>query len=173
METIVQLLLPFIMGYMLIFFLIFDCILNFFAELTRFADRHFYDDWWNSKNWDEFARRWNKPVHHFLLRYVYWESRRTYRLSKGRATFLVFLFSSLLHELVLAVAARRIRFYLFALQMGQLPMIWGMQQRFVRDRPWLGNMLFWIGLIIGTPLLSVLYCREYYLYERELEWLYE
>ena len=30
------------------FFLVFDCILCSFAELTRFADREFYRDWWNS-----------------------------------------------------------------------------------------------------------------------------
>jgi sterol O-acyltransferase len=29
------------------FFLIFDCIALFFAEITRFADRQFYEDWWN------------------------------------------------------------------------------------------------------------------------------
>lgn len=28
-----------------------------------FADREFYQDWWNSTSWDEFARKWNKPVH--------------------------------------------------------------------------------------------------------------
>jgi hypothetical protein len=28
------------------FFFVFELILNGFAEITRFADRHFYDDWW-------------------------------------------------------------------------------------------------------------------------------
>jgi hypothetical protein len=28
------------------FFFVFELILNGFAEVTRFADRHFYDDWW-------------------------------------------------------------------------------------------------------------------------------
>jgi sterol O-acyltransferase len=29
---------------------------------TGFADRQFYADWWNSCDWLEFSREWNKPV---------------------------------------------------------------------------------------------------------------
>lgn len=55
--------MPFMINYLLIFYIIFECICNGFAELTRFADRGFYEDWWNAVTWDEFARKWNKPVH--------------------------------------------------------------------------------------------------------------
>jgi hypothetical protein len=34
-----------------------ECVCNGFAELSRFADRQFYEDWWNSTNWDQFARK--------------------------------------------------------------------------------------------------------------------
>lgn len=33
------------------------------SAFKSFADREFYQDWWNSTSWDEFARKWNKPVH--------------------------------------------------------------------------------------------------------------
>lgn len=59
-----DLVMPFMINYLLIFYIIFECICNGFAELTRFADRGFYSDWWNAVTWDEFARKWNKPVHH-------------------------------------------------------------------------------------------------------------
>lgn len=59
-----DLVMPFMINYLLIFYIIFECICNGFAELTRFADRGFYEDWWNAVTWDEFARKWNKPVHH-------------------------------------------------------------------------------------------------------------
>lgn len=36
--------------------MLFESILNLLAELTYFADRGFYGDWWNSVSWDEFAR---------------------------------------------------------------------------------------------------------------------
>lgn len=70
-----DLILPFMINYLLIFYIIFECVCNGFAELTRFADRGFYSDWWNAVTWDEFARKWNKPVHqvrspcppHFLI----------------------------------------------------------------------------------------------------------
>ena len=58
--------LPFMINYLLIFYIIFECICNGFAELTRFADRGFYEDWWNAVTWDEFARKWNKPVHQVI-----------------------------------------------------------------------------------------------------------
>lgn len=46
-RVVLEVLFPFIMNYMLVFYIIFECILNWFAEITRFADRNFYDDWWN------------------------------------------------------------------------------------------------------------------------------
>ena len=53
-----DLLFPFMMEYLLAWYLIWEAVLNSLAELTYFADRSFYDAWWNSKNWDEFARDW-------------------------------------------------------------------------------------------------------------------
>jgi sterol O-acyltransferase len=43
----------FITLYLLAFYVIFECVLNVFAEVTRFADRGFYDAWWNSTTWDQ------------------------------------------------------------------------------------------------------------------------
>lgn len=43
----------FITLYLLAFYVIFECVLNVFAEATRFADRGFYDAWWNSTTWDQ------------------------------------------------------------------------------------------------------------------------
>ncbi|KAG0192973.1 hypothetical protein DFQ28_007005 [Apophysomyces sp. BC1034] len=122
-RVVIELLFPFMTNYLFIFYIIFECILNAFAEISRFADRNFYDDWWNSITYDEFARKWNKPVHHWLLRHVYAQSIESYKLSKTNATFVTFLLSSCLHELVLVVCTRKIRMYLFVFQMLQLPLI--------------------------------------------------
>lgn len=72
--SVLGLALPFCVCYLLIFFIIFECICNAFAEvsaafkqfgacarradkgdlqLTRFSDRAFYSDWWNSTSFDE------------------------------------------------------------------------------------------------------------------------
>lgn len=50
-ETISMLLFPFMVTFLLVFLVIFEYILGAFAELTGFADRHFYSDWWNSCDW--------------------------------------------------------------------------------------------------------------------------
>lgn len=42
---------PFITMYLLTFYIIFECVCQWFAEITRFADRNFYNDWWNSLSW--------------------------------------------------------------------------------------------------------------------------
>ncbi|XWW95988.1 hypothetical protein V2A60_003958 [Cordyceps javanica] len=45
-----DLLFPFMIEYLLTWYLIWETVLNILAELTYFADRHFYDAWWNSGN---------------------------------------------------------------------------------------------------------------------------
>ncbi|KAI8147796.1 MBOAT, membrane-bound O-acyltransferase family-domain-containing protein [Fennellomyces sp. T-0311] len=159
-RVIVELLFPFMINYLLIFYIIFECILNAFAELSRFADRNFYDDWWNSITFDEFARKWNKPVHQFLLRFVYAQSMESYRLSKSKATVVTFMFSSCLHELVLVIVTRRVRMYLFLMQMFQLPLIMIGRLPWFRKHSTTGNVSFWLGMFFGLPLLAILYCRE-------------
>lgn len=113
-----------------------------------------------SVTYDEFARKWNKPVHHWLLRHVYAESIESYSLSKANATFVTFLLSSCLHELVLVIVTRKIRMFLFVLQMGQLPLIVIGRHPWIRSHSMIGNVIFWVGMLIGLPLLAILYCRE-------------
>ena len=50
-ESISELLFPFMVTLLLVFLVIFEYVLGAFAEITRFADRHFYSDWWNSCDW--------------------------------------------------------------------------------------------------------------------------
>ena len=50
-ESISELLFPFMVTFLLVFLVIFEYVLGAFAEITCFADRHFYSDWWNSCDW--------------------------------------------------------------------------------------------------------------------------
>jgi sterol O-acyltransferase len=156
-QAVRLLFLPFSACYLMVFYLVWECICNGFAELTYFADREFYQDWWNSTLWDEFARKWNKPVHEWLFRHVYLETFTHMGFSRNLATIVTFLFSSLLHEMVLTVVFRTFAPWLILLQMGQLPMIW-VGRRIKKTR--FGNVFFWWGILTGIPLLFVLYCRE-------------
>lgn len=113
-----------------------------------------------SVTFDEYARKWNKPVHHWLLRHVYAISMDNYKISKKSASFVTFLFSSCLHELVMIMLTRQLRMYLFFLQMSQVPLITLGRQPFIKNNPTLGNVIFWIGMFLGPPLLGILYTRQ-------------
>ncbi|KAF8892249.1 MBOAT, membrane-bound O-acyltransferase family-domain-containing protein [Infundibulicybe gibba] len=164
LRSLLDLALPFMIAYLLLFFIIFECICNGFAELSYFADRQFYEDWvshpdlnrWNSTSWDEFSRKWNKPVHAFLLRHVY-APILSYELSRTSAMFVTFLLSACVHELVMVVVSQKFRMYLFVLQIVQIPMIVISRIPIVKRNKLLGNIVFWLGLYAGFPLLCVAY----------------
>lgn len=68
---ILRLALPNSVTWILMFFSGFEYFLNFTAELTYFADREFYKEWWNCKDLGEYWRLWNIPVHNWFVRHVY------------------------------------------------------------------------------------------------------
>ncbi|KAJ7224178.1 MBOAT, membrane-bound O-acyltransferase family-domain-containing protein [Mycena pura] len=157
LRALLDLALPFMIAYLLLFYIIFECICNGFAELSYFADRQFYEDWWNSTSWDEFSRKWNKPVHTFLLHHVYASTMTSYQLSRGWAMFITFLVSAVVHELVMTVVTKKFRFYLFFLQIFQIPLIMLSRMPVIKRNKLLGNVVFWLGLYAGFPLLCVGY----------------
>lgn len=177
-EKLLELVVPSILCWLLMFYMLFECFCNILAELTlgESSSREFYGDWWNSVTFDEFARLWNKPVHRFLYVHLYRElmmepsfsslqkppskqssdnslSNKANKLkhryedsdndgssvkspsnslrfglphrpfTKAQAMFSTFLFSSVLHEFVMAVVTRRIVWFFFCLQMLQIPLI--------------------------------------------------
>lgn len=147
----------FIGMYLLVFYLIWDAILNCIAELTRFGDRYFYGDWWNCVSWDEFSRIWNVPVHKFLLRHVYHSSMSALQLNKIQATLMTFFLSSVVHELSMYVLFKKLRFYLFFFQMAQLPLVALGNSKFLKRKTVLGNVVFWIGICTGPSVLCTMY----------------
>jgi len=85
LETALVLVVPCAILLVSLFFIIFEVILNILGEVTLFADRHFYDDWWNATSMDEFSRKWNRPVHDWLNIYVNRSARRAVRGRWGRS----------------------------------------------------------------------------------------
>ncbi|KAF2502575.1 hypothetical protein BU16DRAFT_449555 [Lophium mytilinum] len=150
-ETISTLLFPFMVIFLLVFLVIFEYILGAFAEITKFADRQFYADWWNSCDWLEFSREWNKPVHHFFRRHVYSASRG--HLSRPVATVITFFISALAHELVMGCITKKLRGYGFFAMMLQMPIVMVQRSRFVRGRTLLNNVLFWCSMILGLSMV--------------------
>ncbi|GJQ10647.1 hypothetical protein GpartN1_g2438.t1 [Galdieria partita] len=164
-EFVVTLIVPTGIFYLLFFILIFEVMLNGFAELSCFGDRLFYEDWWNSVTHDEFLRKWNRPVYNYLMKIVYSHGRKM-GTSKLNAMTLTIAYSSVLHELVLAVSFRRLRLYLMSLMMTQTPLIWLMNillriQERTRVYRQISNIFFWNYIFLGPTLLMLIYSREY------------
>ncbi|KAK3713047.1 Sterol O-acyltransferase 2 (Sterol-ester synthase 2) [Vermiconidia calcicola] len=155
-ETVSRLLFPFMLTFLLVFLVIFEYLLGAFAEITRFADRQFYSDWWNSLDWLEFSREWNIPVHNFFRRHVYSASRGV-NLSRPVATGITFFISALAHELIMGCITRKFRGYGFVLMMLQMPFVMIQRLPWIRERTLLNNVMFWICMIIGLSLLCALY----------------
>jgi diacylglycerol O-acyltransferase 1 len=89
------------------FFAFFQSLLNALAEVTRFGDRSFYDDWWNSESLGVYWRTWNKPVYQFFKRHVFIPMvGRGY--SPRQASIMVFFISAVLHELLVGVPTHNI-----------------------------------------------------------------
>ncbi|KAI9664036.1 MAG: hypothetical protein M1821_007527 [Bathelium mastoideum] len=154
-ETISKLLFPFMVIFLLVFLVIFEYVLGAFAEITCFADRQFYADWWNSTDWLEFSREWNIPVHHFFRRHVYSASRAN--LSRPVATVITFLISALAHELVMICITKKFRGYGFVAMMLQMPIVMVQRSKWVRGRTLLNNILFWVSMILGLSMMCALY----------------
>ncbi|CAG8775395.1 16237_t:CDS:2, partial [Acaulospora morrowiae] len=59
------------------------------------------------------------------------------------------------HELVMVVVSKKIRMYLFVMQMLQLPLIALGRLPVIREKWWLGNAFFWFSLFVGLPMLGI------------------
>ncbi|KIV88041.1 hypothetical protein PV10_08971 [Exophiala mesophila] len=154
-ETISMLLFPFMITFLLVFLVIWEYILGAFAEITCFADRHFYSDWWNSSDWLEFSREWNIPVYHFLRRHVFFSSK-TY-VSTSMAMTITFLVSALGHELIMGCITKKLRGYGFVAMMLQLPIVALQRSKLIRGRWVFNNAAFWSSMILGLSAMCSLY----------------
>lgn len=154
-ESISLMLFPFMIEFLLTFLVIWEYALGAFAELSCFADRYFYSDWWNCEDWLEFSREWNIPVYNFLKRHVFFATKAYTNTSV--AMVMTFLISSLGHELIMGCISKKLRGYgLFAMML-QLPIVAIQRSRFVRGRWILNNACFWGSMILGISAIASLY----------------
>ncbi|GFX06452.1 diacylglycerol O-acyltransferase 1 [Trichonephila clavipes] len=144
--------------WLMFFYWYFHSSLNALAEILRFGDRHFYNDWWNAESVQYFWRNWNVPVHQWCVRHLY-IPLRNFGFSKSQAATAVFLLSAFFHEYLVSVPLKMFRVWAFLGMLGQLPF-----SRFVEIymHKQYGNMAVWISLIIGQPLCILMYYHDYY-----------
>ncbi len=144
--------------WLLGFFFIFQSYLNCLAEIMRFADRDFYQDWWNSGSVGTYWRLWNKPVTNYFKRHIYIPC-----LNRGwtsmQASLVVFLVSAVLHELLVGIPTHNILGVAFLAMIFQAPLIWVTQPlEAARGRhTTIGNCIFWLSFLLGQPFGVLLY----------------
>ena len=150
---------PLLLMCLLMFFLIFECILNAYAELATFADREFYKDWWNSTDFEEFNRKWNKVVHEFLYMHVFLEFYEYYGWSSLNSKLITFLFSAALHEFALVIVLKIIYPFMFLLMIAQLPVIY-ITKVYLKNTNF-GNYFYWLSVNLGVCLIFLVYNKAY------------
>lgn len=143
------------------FFAIFQSFLNALAEVTRFGDRFFYDDWWNSESLGSYWRTWNRPVYTYFKRHVYMPLiGRGWKPST--ASFAVFFVSAVLHEVLVGVPTHNIIGVAFLGMFLQLPLIALTapleKMKMGNGGKVLGNAIFWVSFtIFGQPFAALMY----------------
>lgn len=133
--------------WLTVFYSTFHSWLNFLAELTQFGDRRFYSDWWNAGNLGEYWRKWNQPIHNYLLRHIYFPLRRA-GFSSSVCLFVTFTISAAFHEYVVAGIFGILNFVAFFLMMVNIPCMIAQRQLKNIISPNTNNLLFWLVYVI-------------------------
>jgi len=84
--------------YYMTFYFLFELYLNLWAEVTKFADRQFYMDFWNISSFSDYGRTWNTITHYFLYLHVFKPCRFRLGLSGVKSGIMTTLVSSMLHD---------------------------------------------------------------------------
>ncbi|CAG5022099.1 unnamed protein product [Parnassius apollo] len=159
-ERLLKLAVPNHLIWLCFFYLSFHSFLNLMGELLHFADRNFYNDWWNANNIAVFWSSWNRPVHMWAVRHVYIPiTEKGY--GKSNASIVVFFISAFFHEYLVSVPLQMFRIWAFLGMMAQPPL--SVISRFAEAKlgPRWGNIIVWSSLILGQPLAIMMYYHDY------------
>ncbi|XP_071527892.1 diacylglycerol O-acyltransferase 1 isoform X2 [Panulirus ornatus] len=159
-ERLLKLAIPNHILWLSWFYLCFHSFLNTLAELLYFADRNFYQDWWNAQNVGTFWRLWNLPVHKWAVRHVFVPMIKI-KYSKLSASVAVFVLSAILHEYLVSIPLHMYKIGVFLGMMVQIPLGYISTKVESKFGPRWGNMIVWSSLILGQPLGIMVYYHDY------------
>ena len=133
--------------------------MNLFAEILRFGDRQFYQDWWNARSFAQYYRKWNCVVHDWIYNYLYLPVLDA-GYPRTVAMAVVFGTSALIHEYIIIMGCK-FCYPVLLFMFGGMGVFFVPFTRLWRNaRGW--NIFLWSMLLIGQGILLVLYSREYY-----------
>ncbi|XP_068219490.1 diacylglycerol O-acyltransferase 1 [Palaemon carinicauda] len=159
-ERLLKLAIPNHILWLSWFYLCFHSFLNTLAELLKFADRDFYQDWWNSKDVGTFWRLWNLPVHKWAVRHVFVPMIKS-KYKKSSASFAVFILSAALHEYLVSIPLHMYKIGVFLGMMVQVPLVYISTKVANHFGPRWGNLIVWASLILGQPMGIMVYYHDY------------
>ncbi|ETO28186.1 hypothetical protein RFI_08945 [Reticulomyxa filosa] len=167
--------LPGVMLLLVGFWGVLHCWMNFWAEMLRFGDRQFYQDWWNARSFAQYYspllmnlsfdifvcahRRWNCVVHDWIYNYMYLPVLEC-GISKSMSMLIVFTTSAAIHEYVLFMAMKFFYPVLLIMFGGIGVFFIPLTDMWKNARGW--NVFLWSTLLIGQGMLLVLYSREWF-----------
>lgn len=157
-EAIMRLSTWSIVIWLLGFFFVFQSYLNLLAEILRFGDRDFYQDWWNAGSVATYWRSWNKPVSNYFRRHFYVPLLKK-GYSQFQASLVVFLVSAALHEIVVGIPTKNIIGVAFMCMALQIPLIvvTAPLEKMRGPGTTIGNCIFWLSFFLGQPIGVLLY----------------
>lgn len=159
-ERLLKLAIPNHILWLSWFYLCFHSFLNTMAELLKFADRNFYQDWWNSKDVGTFWRLWNLPVHKWAVRHIFVPMINN-KYKKSTAAFMVFILSAVLHEYLVSIPLHMYKIGVFLGMMVQVPLVYISTRVAKHIGPRWGNIIVWASLILGQPMGIMVYYHDY------------
>ncbi|XP_032530138.2 diacylglycerol O-acyltransferase 1 isoform X2 [Danaus plexippus] len=159
-ERLLKLAVPNHLIWLCLFYLSFHSFLNLMGELLHFADRNFYNDWWNATNIAVFWNTWNMPVHVWAVRHVY-KPITEMGYSRALASIVVFFISAFFHEYLVSVPLQMFRIWAFLGMMVQPPLSIISKVVEVKVGSRWGNIIVWSSLILGQPLAIMMYYHDY------------
>ena len=102
-ELYLKLQMDLILLIMLMIFLLFESFPNAVSEVTLYADREFYQDWWNASSIEEFYGKWLRFPYLFYYRHIYMKLMIKYKVAPPIAKAFTHLISSLMQELIMVM----------------------------------------------------------------------
>ncbi|KAI8777428.1 sterol O-acyltransferase 1, partial [Biomphalaria glabrata] len=140
------------------FTLLLHAWLNAFAEMMRFGDRLFYNDWWNASSYSHYFKTWNIVVQDWIYFYLYRDFLRLTKCKAG-ARLIVFFISAFFHEYAISVAVKCIYPCCFICFAG---ISYGFTFIHVKEHSRLWNLFVLSSLFVGNGILMGLYSIEFY-----------
>lgn len=155
-----SLMLPSMMIFLLIFFGVTHAWFCIFAEVLGFADRGFYSDWWNSRDFLMFYRKFSVIIYDWAHTYVFVDIMRFTNNTIGQrgARAILFCLLGCIIECIVDLSLG-----VFSVVLVLLISITGISVvplgfKFFKS----SNVLVWVIIIMTNGLIMTLYSLEYY-----------